>query len=70
MTLDRSRVRALVRRELERRFADAGPAEEHAALGEIVELPAEPTGAEGGRRCVIEPERPCTLTGYCKKLGY
>lgn len=20
--------------------------------------------------CVIEPDRPCTNSGYCKKLGY
>jgi len=74
MNVDRDRVRALVRAELEKRLHRASPAPTRAvaALLEIYrgtecnEDPDYPTR----RPCVIEPNRPCTNTGYCKKLGY
>ena len=73
-SIDRNRVRALVRAELERRLhssrspsVGAGP-----ALLEIyqdTECSEDPDFPIRKPR-VIEPERPCTNSGYCKKLGY
>ena len=71
MTVDRRLVRALVREELEKRLARHGESL-HPALGEIFregecsEDPDFPVRAP----CVIEPDRPCYNSGYCKKLGY
>ena len=74
MSVDRNRVRALVRAELQKHLgaAPAPPTRTVAALLEIyqgtecTEDPDYPIP----RPCVIEPDRPCTNTGYCKKLGY
>ena len=73
-SIDRNRVRALVRAELERRLhssrspsVGAGPA--------LLEIYQDTECSEDPdfpirKPCVIEPERPCTNSGYCKKLGY
>ena len=63
--IDRERVRALVREELLRRGF-------HPALSEIVkeELCREDLDYPVRRPCLIEPDRPCYNSGYCKKLGY
>ena len=74
MSVDRNRVRALVRAELEKRLhpSSGPPTRTVAALLEIyqgtecTEDPDYPTR----RPCVIEPDKPCTNSGYCKKLGY
>jgi hypothetical protein len=72
--IDRDRVRALVRAELEKRLAPAPAARglTVAALLEIhpgAECSEDPDYAVR-RPCVIEPHRPCINSGYCKKLGY
>ena len=74
MSVDRNRVRALVRAELERRLYSARPpsAGDAPALVEIyqdTECSDDPDFLIR-KPCVIEPERPCTNSGYCKKLGY
>jgi hypothetical protein len=75
MTFDRERVRTLVREELERRLPAAAP-ESHPALVAIL-IPADESAecsddaAVAVRRpCIIEPDRPCYNSGYCKRLGY
>jgi hypothetical protein len=73
MIADRDRVRALVREELERRLSP-----EHPALLVIVSgtddapTPSECLDATDlpQQPCVIEPDRPCYNSGYCKRLGY
>ena len=73
MTPTRARVRQLVRRELEKRLSsERAPVQVHAALLEIYKGPEcnDDPDFPTRRRCVIEPDRPCTNTGYCKKLGY
>ena len=74
MSLDRARVRALVRAELEKRLDEPPPARVHAALLEIYQGPApecnEDLDSPTRIPCVIEPDRPCTNSGYCKKLGH
>jgi len=70
VTVDRRLVRALVREELSKRLARAEAA--HPALGEIfsgLECSEDPDYPLR-RPCVIEPDRPCYNSGYCKKLGY
>ena len=78
--VDRDRIRALVRAELEKRIGPtpgfaAGPkATVHAAFGEIlIEGPSESADEADWaprRPCVIEPDRACYNSGYCKKLGH
>ncbi len=74
MSIDRARVRALVRAELEKRLDEPSPARVHAALLEIYQGPApgcnEDPDSPTRTPCVIEPDRPCTNSGYCKKLGH
>ena len=87
MSAQRERVRALVRRELEKRLPASGPPARRqgrssatravaltleAVLAEIYQGPEcnEDPDLPERRSCVIEPDRPCTNTGYCKKLGY
>ena len=72
MSIDRARVRALVRAELEKRLDKPPPARVHAALLEIYQAPGmnEDLDSPTRKPCVIEPDRPCTNTGYCKKLGH
>jgi hypothetical protein len=77
MSVERDRVRELVREELVARLAPpeaAGPSgkSRHPALL-ILHLPDDDLGpleAEAPRPCVIEPDRPCNQSGYCKRLGY
>ncbi len=73
MSIDRALVRALVRAELEKRL-DEPPAVLHAALLEIYQEPAsecnDELDASTRKPCVIEPDRPCIDSGYCKKLGH
>lgn len=78
--VDRDRIRALVRAELENRIrpspaiASGSKATAHAAFGEILlEGPSGPAGDADWatpRPCVIEPDRACYNSGYCKKLGH
>ena len=74
MIPDRSRVRALVRRELEKRLgAPARGRYFHAALLEIYQGPPcdeDSLDGSGPGPCIIEPDKPCKQSGYCKKLGY
>lgn len=74
MSVDRNRVRALVRAELEKRMARPGPPStvRTAALVEIYRSPECDDDPDFPTRkpCVIEPDRPCINSGYCKKLGY
>jgi hypothetical protein len=65
MIVDREKVRALVKEELVKRIG-------HPALL-LIHLPGdEPKELEpdGARPCVIEPDRPCYQSGYCRRLGY
>ncbi|HEY7816713.1 MAG TPA: hypothetical protein VIG29_00735 [Vicinamibacteria bacterium] len=65
MSVDREEVRALVREELVKRIG-------HPALL-LLHLPEDqPKDLEpdAARPCVIEPDRPCYQSGYCKRLGY
>jgi hypothetical protein len=75
VSASRETVRALVREELLKRLPPQprshpallvilSPAEE--AAGECSEDPELPVR----RPCVIEPDRPCYNSGYCKRLGY
>jgi hypothetical protein len=77
MNAERDRVRALVREELAKRLAPGGSPEAHndarhpALL--VLRLPQDAGNeldAEVSRPCVIEPDRPCYQSGYCKRLGY
>lgn len=72
MSIDRARVRALVRAELQKRLGAPPQARVHAALLEIYQGDecSEDLDAPTRKPCVIEPDRPCTNSGYCKKLGY
>ena len=77
MSVDRERVRELVREELAKRLALGEPPRpaRHPALL-VVHLPEDDSqeleGPDGrrARPCVIEPGRPCYQSGYCKRLGY
>jgi len=74
MNAERDRVRELVREELAKRLSPRETHENlrHAALI-VLQLPDDdPKGldAEAPRPCVIEPDRPCYQSGYCKRLGY
>jgi len=68
MSVDRGRIRALVRRELQRRLGEPR-LEGNAALEEFPSRTAEGDGEAPGP-CAIEPDKPCVQSGYCKKLGY
>jgi hypothetical protein len=74
MSIDRARVRALVRAELEKRLDEEPPVRVHAALLEIYQGPApgwsEDVDSGIRKPCIIEPDRPCTNSGYCQKLGH
>ncbi len=73
MSVDRNRVKALVRAELERRLHPVhGPSVASAAFLEIYQGSECSDDLDFPMRnpCVIEPDRPCTNSGYCKKLGY
>jgi hypothetical protein len=74
MSVDRNRVRVLVRAELERRLhSEQAPSIAPApALLEIVQSTkcSEDPDFPIRKPCVIEPDRPCINSGYCKKLGY
>ncbi len=72
MSIDRARVRALVRAELEKRLNEPPPVLVHAALLEIYQGPERIEDLDSPTRkpCIIEPDRPCTNSGYCKKLGH
>jgi hypothetical protein len=71
MNADRDRVRELVREELVKRLAPR-ESPRHPALT-VIHLPEDDPkelDPEGSRPCVIEPDRPCYQSGYCKRLGY
>lgn len=72
MSVDRDRIRDLVRRELRKRIAAVAPDGEpsHAALTTFFEEPPSREGEGTERACVIEPSKPCVNSGYCRKLGY
>jgi len=73
VTIDRSRVRALVRRELAKHLgARPSRTHVHAALLEIYQGPGcdDSLDASAPTPCIIETDRPCNQSGYCKKLGY
>ena len=70
----RDDVRGLVREDLNKRLAAGGRsrAHLHSALlethhrsecSEDLDFPIRAS-------CVIEPDRPCYNSGYCKRLGY
>ena len=67
MSIDRAHIRVLVRAELEKRLKTPPPTRVHAALLEIYH---DDPDAPIPKACVIEPDRPCTQSGYCKKLGH
>ena len=74
MNVERERVRELVREELARKLV---PSEPYKSVGHpaliVIHLPEEDPkelDAEESRPCVIEPDRPCYQSGYCKRLGY
>jgi len=74
MSAERDRVRELVREELAKRLAPREPHKNapHPALLVLhlpEDVPKELDG-EAPRPCVIEPDRPCYQSGYCKRLGY
>jgi hypothetical protein len=70
VTLDRERVRAVVREELMKRLAS--DSRSHPAFLEIhIEAECvEDLDFPTRRPCVIEPDKPCYNSGYCKRLGY
>ena len=74
MSADRDRVRELVREELAKRLAprEAHKNARHPALllVEVREERALELSPETPGPCVIEPDRPCYQSGYCKRLGY
>jgi hypothetical protein len=74
MNAERDRVRELVKEELAKRLAPREPHQDarHPALL-VISLPEDAPkelDPEGSRPCVIEPDRPCYQSGYCKRLGY
>ncbi len=74
MSGERDRVRELVREELGKRLGGRVPHQSarHPALI-VLHLPeddAKELNPEVSRPCVIEPDRPCYQSGYCKRLGY
>jgi hypothetical protein len=75
VTANRETVRALVREELQKRLPVAAP-DSHPALVVIVtredesDTECSDPDLTVRRPCVIEPDRPCYNSGYCKRLGY
>jgi len=74
MSAERDRVRELVREELGKRLEprESQTDVRHPALA-VLHLPGDDPkelDAEAPRPCVIEPDRPCYQSGYCKRLGY
>ena len=74
MNVERERVRELVREELARRLV---PSEPYRSVGHpaliVIPMPDDDPKElqpEAPRPCVIEPDRPCYQSGYCKRLGY
>ncbi len=65
MSVEREQIRELVRQELVKRLNHPALLLMHLPEDEPKEL--EPHAA---RPCVIEPDRPCYQSGYCKRLGY
>jgi len=72
MSVDRNRVKALVRAELERRLHPVRPPSVGLtpALLEIYQGSECSEDPDFPTPCIIEPDRPCNNSGYCKKLGY
>jgi hypothetical protein len=74
MNAERDRVRELVREELAKRLEPREPHKiaRHPALLVIPMPDDDPKElqSEAPRPCVIEPDRPCYQSGYCKRLGY
>lgn len=75
MSVDRNRVRSLVRAELEKHLGSSPPAPKVRAAAAFLEIYPGPECNEDldfptRKRCVIEPHRFCINSGYCKKLGY
>ena len=75
MSADRDRVRELVKEELAKRLTTHREPVDHTrhpALLLIHEREEESLelSPETPRPCVIEPDRPCYRSGYCKRLGY
>ena len=74
MNAERDRVRELVREELAKRLSPRETHENlrHAALLVIPLADDDPKDllSEAPGPCVIEPDRPCYQSGYCKQLGY
>jgi hypothetical protein len=77
MNAERDRVRELVKEELGKRLGAHVPHPpqqnaRHPAL-HVLHLPDDDPkelDPEVSRPCVIEPDRPCYQSGYCKRLGY
>jgi hypothetical protein len=74
MSTERDRVRELVREELSKRLPAHVPRESarHPAMI-VLHVPGDHVNEldpEVSRPCVIEPDRPCYQSGYCKRLGY
>jgi hypothetical protein len=74
MSVERDRVRELVREELVKRLTprEAQKDARHPALT-VMTLPGDDPkelDSEVSRPCLIEPDRPCYQSGYCKRLGY
>jgi hypothetical protein len=74
MSVERDRVRELVREELGKRLVPhpSHTDARHPALivFHLAGDDPKPLDAEAPRPCVIEPDRPCYQSGYCKRLGY
>jgi hypothetical protein len=66
VSVERGEVRKLVEEELRKRLEAS-----HPALA-LLRFPEEENAIdpEKPRPCVIEPDRPCYRSGYCKRLGY
>lgn len=71
MSVARDQVRDLVREELVKRLG-AHDSTSHPALL-LIHVPEDDSTElepDKARPCVIEPDRPCYQSGYCKRLGY
>jgi len=78
-SIGRETIRALVRSELEKRLGsriertrDGCPNVDHPAHREMFQEKGrgEDPGLSTEKPCLIEPHRPCSNSGYCKKLGF
>jgi len=71
MNAERDRVRELVKEELAKRLAPReSPRHPALAVIHLAEDDPKELDPEGSRPCIIEPDRPCYQSGYCKRLGY